>query len=1463
MSRLRGEITIDEIDEWFTIGAKSVKNTKTVPRSATGGRFFNPETQSARVVNEDVYVPSYHQPNYNTTAYAEPYQIQEAQQLINSQSQNDNDVAGLGGKMEHLDLESIVSGSVAVPEDLVPENATDVYSHYDFNHIYDSKLPITQFKEQVLATIESNQVTVIQGSTGSGKTTQVPQYILDHYAGMGKYCNIIVTQPRRIAAMSIARRVCNERKWELGTVCGYQVGMDKTANEDTRLLYVTTGVLLRKLIKTKNMLQFTHVILDEVHERDQETDFCLLVVRKLLRSNSRHVKVVMMSATFDSDMFGQYFAVPIRDRLEPAPVVSVEGKAYNVSEYYADDLTQLSEIPALDPAKPEISRAAYILAVRLIQEFDKLDAKKQGIGLKGFAPYRGTVLVFLPGYGEIESLQKLLKEIEGQHNLVIYPLHSTITLEEQARVFTMPGEGERKIILSTNIAESSITVPDIKYVIDFCLTKSLVSDPNTNYTSLQMEWASRANCTQRKGRAGRVSDGRVYRMITRFFWENYIPDYGIPEMQRCPLEQLILQVKLLDLGQPKAVLALALTPPNLNDIEKTILLLKEVGALFTPNVGTKNPHDGNLTFIGRVLAELPVDIRIGKLLMLGHVFGLLEECLIIGAALSLKSLFSKPFTEHLNSFKHKLEWSHGSLSDQLTILNAYQEWEYQTNLGGFRTGQNEIKWGKMHYLQIRRLRETRELIKDLEQRLCHFNIQKHKTTPNYKKKYTPDQERLLLKLIMCGAFYPNFFLKGEIDEEEALRMMSGHDPLDTVMVKGLPANQGSLYKQALEDQFRNIAPHPTAYFEETKAYIKFQRKPELRAKVHPGVYLSVKNRLLRQNIEISLFSPEEANEKMEEIRKQQESSTGRLRSNRFTVGDGYHPLSDLNLQREPPPPATTMVPLHVTEVVECGHFWAQYAEEKTQHDLYIIQDRLNQQTKLLPLQNDYYPRRGMYFAAPFEGELYRARIENIEREQDPRTQQWMEIVEVFFVDYGNTDKMRKECLREMPSDFLTIPFQAVECKLSHIRPSPIKCPDGTWTKEAKEHFKSMVLNKNFIGQLFSVVNGILRIELMEYPDRGRQVSINKELINREFADIAEENYLSKQNHEQREMQANIVTSPTRSLVQDDRPTFQDRSNQNDWFAVTLGSSRPKSSQGRRTQRLNGPHNPYEMIFNSLTSVGRLRSVKIDPDSVNCVAIDDEPQDRHERLMIAGFVGLNPGCSTMVARDTTILPSILGLPSIVSLLFCPVAELRTDKEKTRYIGAICGLGADKDTGIAAFPDHDMEVTFDVKITYEDICKINGVRTAINLAIGNEEKVSAWGPDAIYKIQETARKKLLEVVLTRRDYMEPVNFTFPYQWNKVDPEDLIDTSLEGTPADSPALLNLHKAVFLSEFEELEDKTTKEYLRKHALWLKEVSKDFTKRDPVTCEICKTTWRTPQLLAVHLETGRHQKKVQDLFED
>jgi ATP-dependent RNA helicase TDRD9 len=554
-----------------------------------------------------------------------------------------------------------------------PLSTVDTFANYNFDHAYDPALPMTENREKVLKCIEENPVTVVTGPTGSGKTTQVPQYIMDKCAAEMRHCNIVCTQPRKIAAVSIARRVCQERNWKIGTLVGYQVQMHREFSEDTRLMYVTTGVLLRKLVTNKHMNMYTHVIIDEVHERDQDTDFVMLVVRKFLRSNSQGVKVILMSATIESEMFAGYFSSVVGNRLVPAPVVSVEGKVYPVVEFYSDDMKFLGKVPSLKYEKPELDNIRIQLCGDIIRHFDLVEASNPR-DERFHVLNRGTVLVFLPGLVEITRVDNYLKQELKQQQLWIIPLHSSITIEEQRQAFVQPQAGQRKVILSTNIAESSITIPDIKYVIDFCLTKELKCDLETNYQALMMNWASMASMTQRKGRAGRCSGGRCYRLISRKFRDTYIQEYSMPEMQRCPLDHLVLQAKLLDLGEPKLILGLALQPPHLEDIEKTILCLKEVGALSTLKSGVANPYDGDLTFVGRVLATLPVDIHLGKLIILGHVFGCIEEAIIVAAAFSMKTFFAHPYQQELDAYKAKLSWADYSHSDAIAALRAYQVW---------------------------------------------------------------------------------------------------------------------------------------------------------------------------------------------------------------------------------------------------------------------------------------------------------------------------------------------------------------------------------------------------------------------------------------------------------------------------------------------------------------------------------------------------------------------------------------------------------------------------------------------------------------------------------------------------------------------------------------------------------------------------------------------------------------------
>ncbi|XP_035669550.1 ATP-dependent RNA helicase TDRD9-like [Branchiostoma floridae] len=1454
--RLTSDLSIDYIDSWFSLD-KPLVPLNSVPRSKLGGKDFDAAT-GGPAKPEAPMIPRYKkEPRMNNprqTQYAQMYQQHELDMAQDDLESIDERMSDLNA----LDLDSINSlagdlGRQTLEED--PLRSVNIYRNYNFNHTYNPTLPITGYQEEIITTVESNSVTVIQGDTGSGKTTQVPQYILDHYARANRWCNIVVTQPRRIAAISIARRVADERGWRLGGIVGYQVGMDKQQSEDTRLSFVTTGVLLQKLINTKNMNQFTHVILDEVHERDQETDFALLVARKLLRSNSRHVKVVLMSATLDSSMFAGYFSIPVRGELAPAPVVTVEGRLFPVTEFYVEDLAPLGPLPVLEWDCPEISQQSFELARKLILYFDQLEAQEQGRSIsEGLGVNRGTVLVFLPGLAEINTLDELLAHEVTRYKLWVLPLHSTITSEEQAQVFVPPRPYQRKVILSTNIAESSITVPDIKYVIDFCLTKCMVCDPETNYQSLQLNWASQANCTQRKGRAGRVSSGRAYRMVSREFYDIHLPEYGIPEMQRCPLEQLVLKVKLLDLGEPKAILGLALQPPNLDAIEATVLLLKEVGALSTDTSEGINPHDGDLTFIGRVLAALPVDVRVGKLLLLGHVFGYLKEVLVIGASLSLKSFFAKPFRGDLESYRSKMAWSEGTFSDCLAMLNAYKKWQDCCQSGMFRNRQQELEWAKRNMLQLKRMKEMSAVAKELQDRLANFNIRVSlERNPLVNHSRDTSQDNLILKMVLAGAFYPNYFTCAASDEAEAVRDLSGSNPLTTVMLRGMPPAP-QLYLKQLGAAMRPCGEGKFIKLEDTRAYVEFAPPPDYHGTgVLPAVYLAVKMRSMRIPLELRLRPREEVQRALLQQATAINDSK-KLRTNRLygELGEGGRPSVKVEQTKgpkavEPPSPKEPWMQLYVTEVVECGHFWAHRAEAEYFDQLAILMETINQDggANLEPLPANLV-LRDQYCLAPYQDEstvkYYRARI----------VAAFPDHVKVFYLDYGNMETVLKSCLCRIPSELLEIPFQSMECYLKGIRPSFALSPEGKWDRQATLRFHELVADRILLGKVFSVVRGAIRLDLYR-TTKQEEVFINHQLVRENLADLCEETYASKKSHQDRAEQSlapedsTHLWTPADSRVEHDVPE--------DNFGL----------RGRSMVRLNGPYSPYEMVFYSMINIGRLRSVRIERDSVNSVALNDRPQDTHQRMLVAGHVGVSTTGSTITARDTTLMPNMPGLAAIVCLLFTPVAELRTNRAHTHLTGAICGLGCDPETGIGILPDHDLEITFDTSFTRDDLIAVNKVRIAINLALGSENNIAEWGPSGIKRIQDAAKNKILTLIQRKRETVEPQMFHKPYWWNQVKPEDILDTGLDDTSANCRSLLSLHQGIAVVEDVEEGGAPKKEnddmWKRKHMMELREKAYNSNEPQLVRCEVCDVEVNTPRELKLHVATRKHRAEEVRLF--
>nr|XP_016846157.1 PREDICTED: putative ATP-dependent RNA helicase TDRD9 isoform X2 [Anolis carolinensis] len=1287
------KLTLDQINDWFTIGKK-------VTQVEFLGRFASAPLASEE--SSDTHeIPK---KNNTDTEYVAKYRQLETEELI----ETDSSWPPCKPESQHD----------ASPVTCVPVG----------NYKYPD-LPISGYKEQLLSLIENNSVVIIHGSTGSGKSTLLPQFVLDHFEQRSTYCNIIVTQPRKIGASSIARWITKQRSWPLGERVGYQVGLEKVASEKTRLLYATTGILLQKLVGSKTLSEFTHIFIDEVHERTEVMDFLLLVVRKLLRTNSRFVKVILMSATINCQEFAEYFAIPVRNKLYPAYVFEVEGKPHAIEEYYLDDLTHvISHIMTCFQAAedPQIYTEMYNAAVALIMWFDKLEIQESGAENPNleYMSERGSVLVFLPGLEEINYMHELLTDM-AYRRLQVYPLHSSITLEEQTNVFLAPVPGYRKILLSTNIAESSVTVPDVKYVIDFCLTRTLVCDEDTNYQSLRLCWASKSSCNQRKGRAGRVSKGYCYRLVYKDFWTRCIPETSIPEMMRCPLETTILKVKQLDMGEPRALLATALSPPSICDIEQTILRLKEIGALAVDVPSEEqNPYDGELTFLGRVLADLPVDQHLGKLIVLGHVFGCLDECLIIAAALSLNNFFSVPFRQHFDSYRNKMHFAGNSRSDCIALVDAFKEWQESRKNGKLRHPKDELDWGRSNYIHIKRIREVAELYEELKKRVGKFNIHVYTQPPAMDREHVYKQ-RFILQVVMAGAFYPNYFNVGEYDDEIAVRELLGENPKTTVVLKNIPPF-GYLYHEQLQSLFRQCGQVKSISYDGTKAFIEFSRNPTQTFKVLPAVYLALKMTQLRMQLELNIHSPEEIESKMGR------GTVAAVRSSRVNMHFQKHTVTTVNFTNELeklPTINSLDLSISVTEVVEVGHFWGYRIDDKSMKILKGLCAEINE-LKLTPLP--VRPHPDLVCLAPFtdweDERYYRAQILYVSGEN----------AEIFYVDYGNRSKVALNLLREIPSHLRELPFQALEFKVRRMRPSAHSLVCGEQWSYAASQSKAMKTS----SWCFQTQKQTVRMDL----------------------------HLS-------------------GTAQKKKPALLKCC----WRAALAISLGPQNA------RLIGPFNPYNLKFSSMTRVSRFRTVLVMRESVNSVVVADDPENSFQQILVASSVSINATGTTMLLRETSLMPHIPGLPALLAMLFAPVIELRIDEKQTRYTGVLCGLGWNRSLGTPVFQDHDMELTFDVEIDTEDMTQINILRMAINKLVSDGPNgLLNFGQVRISQLQQSARDKLLSLICKSkpRNVIPPKWYANVHEWNQLKPSLLIDQSdLRSARGMNSCLYQLHNLVLLN--------------------------------------------------------------------
>ncbi|KAF2703486.1 ATP-dependent RNA helicase A [Pleomassaria siparia CBS 279.74] len=532
-------------------------------------------------------------------------------------------------------------------------------------------LPAWRLQEEIVHTVNHCKVTIISGETGSGKSTQSVQFILDDMIQkeIGGAANIICTQPRRISALGLADRVSDERCSQVGDEIGYIIrGESKQKPGVTKITFVTTGVLLRRLQTSGGssddvvaaLADVSHVVVDEVHERSLDTDFLLVLLRDILHRRN-DLKVILMSATLDADVFESYFR-----GVGPVGRVEIEGRTHPVQDFYIDDVMHLTKFRGnRDDFEDETGDKAFAANLRSIGfgiNYDLIAETVHYIDHQ-LGPEEGGILIFLPGTMEIERCLQALRQFSNYHPL---PLHASLLPADQKRVFPRAPAGKRKIIAATNVAETSITIEDIVAVIDTGRVKETSFDPQSNMVRLSETWASRAACKQRRGRAGRVRAGECYKLYTRNA-EAKMMERPDPEIRRVPLEQLCLSIKAMGVQNVSGFLASALTPPESTAVEGAINLLGQIGAI----------NDDELTALGRHLSMIPADLRCSKLLVYGATFGCLEAALTITSVLTARSPFLSPRErdeETRNDFNRIRASFSQNQGDLLVDLRAYEQW---------------------------------------------------------------------------------------------------------------------------------------------------------------------------------------------------------------------------------------------------------------------------------------------------------------------------------------------------------------------------------------------------------------------------------------------------------------------------------------------------------------------------------------------------------------------------------------------------------------------------------------------------------------------------------------------------------------------------------------------------------------------------------------------------------------------
>lgn len=607
------------------------------------------------------------------------------------------------------------------------------------------ELPISDYKNNLVKAVKENDFLIVIGETGSGKTTQLPQYLYkaSHTNSHGKL--IGVTQPRRIAAISVASRVSEEMKCPLGATVGYQVRFDDCTSDKTVIKYMTDGCLLREFLDDPALTKYSILVLDEAHERSLDTDILFGLVRKLFQSsktesrrgNQEVPKVIIMSATLNHEKFSEFFS--------DCPVFEIPGRCFPVQNIFLD------YVGVKDLQTPSYLKRAVETVMRIHLEEPP-----------------GDVLVFLTGQEEIEHacdrLFETAENVDYTHDvhyseveaMLILPLYGSMTTELQRRVFDPSIPSVRKVVVATNIAATSLTIEGIRFVVDSGFVKQLSYNPRTGLDSLNVVLISRSEAIQRAGRAGRTMAGKCFRLFSKEVYETVMMEETVPEIQRTSLTHVILHLKSMGIHD---VLGFQyIDPPEERMILEALRQLYFFGAL---------DRGGNVTPLGRQMTDFPLSPGLSRTVILSTRLGCEDLVLAVAAMLSVENVFVSPggkkdLSSATNIHK-KLAEEAGGTNDFATLLCVYKQ---------CHSSSSPPRWCREHFIHWRALKMAYNIHQQLEAILQRqINRKSHPKQDNSRESSRPNSKDMLRRAL-CNGYFCNVARKSS--NGNSFRTMDGH-----------------------------------------------------------------------------------------------------------------------------------------------------------------------------------------------------------------------------------------------------------------------------------------------------------------------------------------------------------------------------------------------------------------------------------------------------------------------------------------------------------------------------------------------------------------------------------------------------------------------------------------------------------------------------------------------------------------